>query len=157
MRYHSHFLFVWKAYWFHFVWKKFIKSFKCRSRLLWVERRILSFPWLQRLACIILSLRIDVHTYIIGHYNPSVRIIVLVSHTTYVVCVSFIHKCWDLQFKVDSELQIFWEAFHGNLFTLRVFARNLQICLDPSWNNGFSSNKPTHYLLDHCEFDVVCG
>ena len=28
--------------------------------------------------------------YIIGHYNPSVRIIDLVSHTTYIVCVNFI-------------------------------------------------------------------
>ena len=27
------------------------------------------------------------NTYIIGHYNPSVRIIDLVSRTTYVVCV----------------------------------------------------------------------
>ena len=36
-------------------------------------------------------------TYIIGHYNPSVRIIVLVSHTTYVVCVNFIHEWRDLQ------------------------------------------------------------
>ena len=26
------------------------------------------------------------HTYIIGHYNPSVRIIDLVSRTTYIVC-----------------------------------------------------------------------
>ena len=25
-------------------------------------------------------------TYIIGHYNPSIRIIDIVSHTTYVVC-----------------------------------------------------------------------
>ena len=46
-------------------------------------------------------------TYIIGHYNPSVRIIDLVSHTTYVVCVNFIPKCRDLQFTVDSERQIF--------------------------------------------------
>ena len=38
-----------------------------------------------------------IHTYIIGHYNPSVRIIDLVSHTTYVMCVNFI------PFKVDSE------------------------------------------------------
>ena len=44
-----------------------------------------------------------VHTYIIGHYNPSVRIIDLGSHTTYVVCVNFIHEWRDLQFKVDSE------------------------------------------------------
>ena len=27
-----------------------------------------------------------IHTYIIDHYNPSVRIIDLVSHTTFVVC-----------------------------------------------------------------------
>ena len=32
-----------------------------------------------------------IHTYIIGHYNPSISIIDLVSHTTYVVCFSFIH------------------------------------------------------------------
>ena len=32
------------------------------------------------------------NTYVIGHYNPSVRIIDLVSYTTYVVCVNFIHK-----------------------------------------------------------------
>ena len=49
------------------------------------------------------------HAYIIGHYNPSVRIIELVSHTTYVVCVNFIHKWRDLHFKVDSERQIFFE------------------------------------------------
>ena len=36
------------------------------------------------------------HTYIIGHYNPSVRIIDLVSHTTYVVCVNFIREWRDL-------------------------------------------------------------
>ena len=40
------------------------------------------------------------HTYIIG---PG-----LVSHTTYVVCVNFIHKWQDLQFKIDSERQIFF-------------------------------------------------
>ena len=45
-------------------------------------------------------------TYIIGHYNLSVRMIDLVSHTIYVVCVNFIHKWRDLQFKVDSERQI---------------------------------------------------
>ena len=44
-----------------------------------------------------------IHTYIIGHYNPSSRIIDGVFHTTYVVCVNFIHKWRDLQFKVDSE------------------------------------------------------
>ena len=48
----------------------------------------------------------SLHTYMIGHYNPSVKIIDLVSHTIYVVCVNFIHKLRDLQFKVDSERQI---------------------------------------------------
>ena len=47
------------------------------------------------------------YTYIIGHYNPSVRIIDQVSHTTYVVCITFIHKWRALHFKVDSERQIF--------------------------------------------------
>ena len=40
-----------------------------------------------------------IHTYTIGHYNPSVRIIVLVSHATYDVCVNFIDNWRDLQFK----------------------------------------------------------
>ena len=54
------------------------------------------------------------HTYIIGHYIPLVRIINLVSHTNFDVCVNFIHKWRDQQFNVDSEQQIFWETFHCN-------------------------------------------
>ena len=106
------------------------------------------------------------YTYIIGHYNPSVRIIDLVSHTTYVVCFNFIHQWRDLQFKVDSERQIFWEIFHGNFICiLRVFVRNLLRgnrrrnnfrisfwCLAWDSNPGFSSNKPADYLLDHGDF-----
>ena len=109
------------------------------------------------------------NTYIIGHYNPSVRIIDLVSRTTYnIMCVNFIHKWWNLQFKVDSERQIFWETFRGNfLFTLRVFARNLLRgnrrrntfyilfwCLALGSNHGFTSNKPTLFLLDYGEFNL---
>ena len=60
--------------------------------------------------------------YRIGHYNPSVRLIDLVSHTTYVVRVNFIHKWRDLQFNVDSEWQIFWEIFHG------IFIYSLSFC-----------------------------
>ena len=44
--------------------------------------------------------------FTVGHCNSSVRIINLVSHTNYVVCVNFIHKWWDLQFKVDCERQM---------------------------------------------------
>ena len=57
------------------------------------------------------------------YYSPSVRIIDLVSHTTYVVCVNFINKWRDLQFKVDSERQIFWETFHGNFYLFSEFLR----------------------------------
>ena len=67
-------------------------------------------------------------TYIIGYYNPSDRIIDLVSHTTYVAWVNFIHKWRDIQFKVDSErhfLRVFEKLFMAILFILRVFARNL--------------------------------
>ena len=52
-----------------------------------------------------------IHTYIIGHYNSSVRIIDLVFHTTYVLCVNFIHKWRDLQFKINSERQFFGKLF----------------------------------------------
>ena len=104
---------------------------------------------------------LDPHTYIIDHYNPSVRISDLVSYTTYVVCVNFIQEWRDLQFKVDSKRQIFWETFLRQfLFTLRVFARNLLKgnhrkntfrilfwCLALGSNSGFLPNKPTHYLL----------
>ena len=69
---------------------------------------------------------IHTHTYIFGYYNPSVRITDLVSHTTHVVvCVNFIHKWWDLQLIVDSERQIFWETFHGNLYLLSEFLQKI--------------------------------
>ena len=78
------------------------------------------------------------------------RIIDLVSHTTYVVCVNVNF----IQFKVDPERQLFWETFHSRfLFTLRVFARNLLRgnrrrntfcilfrCLAWGSNPGFTSN-----------------
>ena len=38
----------------------------------------------------------------------------LASHTTYVACVNYMQEGRDLQFKVDSEWQDFWEAFHAN-------------------------------------------
>ena len=45
---------------------------------------------------------------LIGNYNPSVKIIDLISHTTDVVCDNLMHKWLHLQFKIDSELKIFW-------------------------------------------------
>ena len=87
----------------------------------------------------------------------------LVSHTIYVVWVNFLHKWRGLQFKVDSEEQIIDKLFMEILFTLSLFARNLlrvnrrrnTICI--SWqacgsNLDFTSNKPTHDLLDYGDF-----
>ena len=102
-----------------------------------------------------------IYTYIIKHYNPSVRIIDPVSHTNYVVCVNFIHKWRDLQFKVDSEQQIFLRNFSWQFYLLsellpeicwEEIAKEIRIsfwCLAWDANPGLSSNKPTHYLLDH--------
>ena len=56
----------------------------------------------------------ELHPYIIGHYNSSVRIIGLVSDATYAVCFNFIHKWWHLKFKVNSERQICLETFHSS-------------------------------------------
>ena len=51
------------------------------------------------------------------------KVIDLVSHTTYVMCVNFIHKWRDLQFKVDSERQIFEKLFHGNFIYPHSFCQ----------------------------------
>ena len=79
-------------------------------------------------------------------------------------CVNFIHKRRALQFKVNSERQIFFRNFSWQfLFTLRVFTRNLLRgncqkntfcilfwCLAWGSNPGFTSNKlPTRLRRLH--------
>ena len=59
-----------------------------------------------------------IHNWSLQSYSQEV-----VSHETYVVCVNFIHKRRDLQFKVDSERQIFWETFHGNSICSQSFCQ----------------------------------
>ena len=51
---------------------------------------------------------------IIGHYIASVRI-------AYVVCVNFIYKWWDLEFKVGFEQMIVEKTFKAILPSLGVF------------------------------------
>ena len=58
----------------------------------------------------------NIYTYIIGHYNPSVRIIDLVSHITYIVCFNFIHKWRELQPTDDSDQQIFENFIYSSNF-----------------------------------------
>ena len=83
---------------------------------------LISFQWsnlsyfLWKFVCISI-----IHTYESGYYNPLVRIIELVSYTTQVVCINFIHKWWDLQFKVDSERQIFLKNFSWQFFYSQSF------------------------------------
>ena len=70
------------------------------------------------------------------------------------------HFCW---FKVDSEQQIFWEIFPGQVYLLSEFFPEIRWeeiaeentfcilfwCLSWGSNPGFTPNKPTHYLLDY--------
>ena len=99
--------------------------------------------------------------YIIGHYNPSVRIIDLVSHTTYVVCVNFIHKWRDLQFKIDYERQSFWKTFHGNFICSQSFCpKSAERKSLKKYLTKFvlmSGLLFEAYLLDHGDFKLtVC-
>ena len=48
-----------------------------------------------------------IRTLVTGHYNPSVRISDLVSHTTYVVCVNFIHITYSLKSTLNDVLRNF--------------------------------------------------
>ena len=58
----------------------------------------------------------NLHTYIHNWpLQPFSQDYQLVSHTTDVVCVNFIHMWRDLQFKVDSKRQILRKLFHGRL------------------------------------------
>ena len=68
------------------------------------------------------------HTYIIGHYNPSFRIIDLVSHTTYVVCVHYIYK-WRGTNSLKSTLnnRFFEKFFHGGfIYALSFFQKSAE-------------------------------
>ena len=116
---------------------------------------------------IVPRLLICIHTYVIDHYNTLVSNIDLVSHTTYVVCVNFMRKWRELQFKVDSEQHIFWETFHGSFLIYsqsfcqksaerkspkKYYFVDCFWCLAWGSNPGFTSNKSTHYLLDYSNF-----
>ena len=66
------------------------------------------------------------NTYIIGHYNPSVRIIDLVFHTPLKLSVLILYiRGGTYSLKSTPNDRFFEKLFMGILFTLRVFARNL--------------------------------
>ena len=65
-----------------------------------------------------------IHTYIIGHYNPSVRITAELLTPLMLRALNFIREWRDLQFNIDSERQIFEKLFHGRfIFTLKVLLK----------------------------------
>ena len=47
------------------------------------------------------------HTYLIMHYQPSVRIMSLVSYTTYVACINFIHEWRTIDFLSNFSWQFY--------------------------------------------------
>ena len=65
-----------------------------------------------------------IHTYIVCYYNSSVRIMDLVCHTTYVVCVNFI-QTWAYSLKTSPNDKFFKKLFMAILLAFRVFTRNL--------------------------------
>ena len=128
-------IFLWFSFWLLYWWPGRSGSFDSHTSIGDLTARM-----------------VFLHVYNI-HYSPSVRIIDLVSHTIYVVCVNFIHKWRDLHFKVDSERQIFWETFNGNFIYSQSFFFILFCCLAWGSNPGFTSNKPTYYVLD-CQYGI---
>ena len=100
---------------------------------------------------------IRIHTHIIGHRNPSVRIIDLVSHTTHVVYVNFIHKWRNLQFKVNFERQIFWETLVFSFLPKNVnfILKNPTICL--FLKNVSPSKRAICFILNNLHIPMVEG
>ena len=73
-------------------------------------------PVNERIATI--RIRAKFYTYLLNWpLQPFSQDYDLASHTIYVVCVTFIHKWRDLQFKVDSERQIFEKLFMAILLS----------------------------------------
>ena len=74
----------------------------------------------------------------------------LISHTAYVVCVNFLYmSCETYSLKSTPKDRFLEKLFMAVLFALRVFVRNFDTDL------GLTSDKPTHYLLDHGDFNHV--
>ena len=96
------------------------------------------------------------YIYRISHYGPSVKIMDLVSDTTYTVYVNF--NISGETYNLNSTLndKFFEKLFMAILFALRVSARNTFCiwfwCLACGSNPGFTINKPTHDLLDYGDF-----
>ena len=108
-----------------------------------------------------------IHTYIIGHYNLTFsQDYGLACHTTHVGYVNFIREWRNLQFNMNCEDRFLKNFFMAGLFTVYSFCQKSAkrkslkkyffqisvLCLTWNTNPEFTSNKPTHYLLDYGGF-----
>ena len=91
------------------------------------------------------------------------------SFSHHCVCVNFIQEWRDLQFNVDSEWQTFEKLLHGRFIkslsfcqksTEKLSLKKYFLFTHSFWylacntNPGFTSNKPTYYLLDYYDFNI---
>ena len=106
-----------------------------------------------------------IHTYIIGLYNPSVRVIDLVSHTTNLCALILYISGGTYSLKSTPNDKFFEKVFMAILFYSQSCGQKSAERKSPkkyfsyyvlilAWDStaGFWSNKPTYYLLDHGDF-----
>ena len=102
-------------------WTDFPISYTISCKLVWnnLESHIHEDFWSQSLC------GKNIHTYTICHYNPSVRIVDLVSHTTYVGCVLILYiseGTYSLK-STPNDNRFLEKLFMAILFILRVFCQ----------------------------------
>ena len=99
------------------------------------------------------------YSYIIGYYNPSIRITIWFL-TLLMLCVAiFYMSARTCNLMLTPKERFFLNVFHGNFLYFRFFAwnrlrrtrrRNIFILIpDLAFEPWHTSNKPTHYLLDY--------
>ena len=107
-----------------------------------------TFYWL----CFMLFVQIVLkNTYIIGHYNPLVRItswlLTPLSDATYSLTSSPNDRFWQIYLLSELLPEICWEEVAEEIFSYLIF---------DDWPGmraqAFVSNKPTYYILDHGDF-----
>ena len=78
-------------------------------------------------------------TYIIDYYNLSVRIIDLVSHTTYVVCVNFKRKLLNILIMENNFIQMAASAGHAVAYTIGPIFKHIIDFVQQYFTNCFTN------------------
>ena len=97
------------------------------------------------------------HTYIIDHYNPSVRITAgLLTPLMLCALILYVSGGTYSLMSTPNDIFFFWEAFHGNFICSQSFCQQSAERKSPTKyffpyfvlmsGLGFRSNKSTHYL-----------